>query len=369
MFLAVYEAEVGPQTGEAPDRRASRARQLTLALACAMAGWLGATGTPALAQTAVTTSASANPELILEAQDALRQKNRARLSALNVAAQELNHPLAPWVDYWQLGLRLAEASQSELDAFYARWPGSYVEDRLRNDCLLELGRRRDWKNFANDHTRYQMRDDREVVCYALLTEHFNGRPVARESARAAWLAQRDAGEGCGLLASTWLDNKQFSQADIWLKLRLSLESLKLPAARQAASLLGKQTVAFMTADHTGTRAGRTPGLGFGLGLILATLAGLLEFASTSGPSYAFLMIAVVFGLGQLIESLFLTPRLVGERIGLHPLAVIFALLAFGQLFGFVGVLIALPASAVLLVAVNVPVRRSTPFSSGYWRTG
>jgi hypothetical protein len=48
------------------------------------------------------------------------------------------------------------------------------------------------------------------------------------------------------------------------------------------------------------------------------------------------MVAVVFGLGQLIESLYLTPRLVGERIGLHPLAVIFALLAFGQLFGFVG---------------------------------
>jgi predicted PurR-regulated permease PerM len=53
-----------------------------------------------------------------------------------------------------------------------------------------------------------------------------------------------------------------------------------------------------------------------------------------------------------IESLFLTPRLVGERIGLHPLAVIFALLAFGQLFGFVGVLIALPTSAVMLVAIR-----------------
>ena len=53
-----------------------------------------------------------------------------------------------------------------------------------------------------------------------------------------------------------------------------------------------------------------------------------------------------------MESFYLTPRLVGERIGLHPLAVIFALLAFGQVFGFVGVLIALPASAVLLVAMR-----------------
>jgi predicted PurR-regulated permease PerM len=64
------------------------------------------------------------------------------------------------------------------------------------------------------------------------------------------------------------------------------------------------------------------------------------------------MLAVVYGLGQLIESFVLTPRLVGERIGLHPLHVIFALLAFGQLLGFVGVLVALPVSAVLLVAIR-----------------
>jgi len=95
-----------------------------------------------------------------------------------------------------------------------------------------------------------------------------------------------------------------------------------------------------------------PYLGFGLGLILATLAGFLEFSSQTGHVSALLMVAVVYGLGQLVESFILTPRLVGERIGLHPLAVIFALLAFGQLLGFVGVLIALPLSAVLLVAIR-----------------
>jgi predicted PurR-regulated permease PerM len=91
-----------------------------------------------------------------------------------------------------------------------------------------------------------------------------------------------------------------------------------------------------------------PYLGFGLGMVLALLAGLLQFASAQ----ALVMVAVVFGLGQLIESFVLTPRLVGERIGLHPLAVILALMAFGQVLGFVGVLIALPASAVLLVALR-----------------
>ena len=91
-----------------------------------------------------------------------------------------------------------------------------------------------------------------------------------------------------------------------------------------------------------------PYLGFGVGLVLSALAGLLQFASIK----ALVMVAVVYGVGQFVESLFLTPRLVGERIGLHPLAVIFALLAFGQVFGFVGVLVALPASAVLLVAIR-----------------
>ena len=99
-----------------------------------------------------------------------------------------------------------------------------------------------------------------------------------------------------------------------------------------------------------------PYLGFGIGLILAVLAGLLQFASIK----AIVMVAVVYGIGQVIESLYFTPRLVGERIGLHPLAVIFALLAFGQVFGFVGVLIALPASAVLLVGIRrVKVRYMT----------
>ena len=91
-----------------------------------------------------------------------------------------------------------------------------------------------------------------------------------------------------------------------------------------------------------------PYVGFGLGLVLALLAALLQFGSLGGVA----AVAAVYGLGQLLEGFVLTPRLVGERIGLGPLAVIFALLAFGQLFGFVGVLIALPVSAVVLVALR-----------------
>jgi predicted PurR-regulated permease PerM len=91
-----------------------------------------------------------------------------------------------------------------------------------------------------------------------------------------------------------------------------------------------------------------PYVGFALGLVLALLAALLQFPLV----YGLVAVGIIYGLGQAIESFFLTPRLVGERIGLHPLAVIFALLAFGQVFGFFGVLLALPASAALLVALR-----------------
>jgi len=91
-----------------------------------------------------------------------------------------------------------------------------------------------------------------------------------------------------------------------------------------------------------------PYAGFATGLVLATLASLLQFSSL----YGFLAVVLIYGIGQVLESVILTPRLVGESIGLHPLTVIFALLAFGELFGFFGILLALPVSAVLVVALK-----------------
>lgn len=91
-----------------------------------------------------------------------------------------------------------------------------------------------------------------------------------------------------------------------------------------------------------------PYLGMIIGLTLATLAAFTQFDSISNV----LLVWAVFGAGQMLEGMVVTPWLVGERIGLHPLVVIFALLAFGQLFGFFGVLLALPLSAALLVTLR-----------------
>jgi len=91
-----------------------------------------------------------------------------------------------------------------------------------------------------------------------------------------------------------------------------------------------------------------PYVGFGLGFVLGVVAALLQWSGRP----AFLAVLAVYGIGQLLENYVLVPWLVGDRIGLHPIAVIFALLAFGQLFGFAGVLLALPVSAALLVGLR-----------------
>ncbi|OWF65262.1 AI-2E family transporter [Polynucleobacter hirudinilacicola] len=91
-----------------------------------------------------------------------------------------------------------------------------------------------------------------------------------------------------------------------------------------------------------------PYIGITLGLTLAVLSAILQF----GIGTELLAVLVLYGIGQFLEGFFLTPRLVGERIGLHPVAVLFALLLFGKLFGFFGVLLALPISAVSLVLVQ-----------------
>lgn len=96
-----------------------------------------------------------------------------------------------------------------------------------------------------------------------------------------------------------------------------------------------------------------PYLGFALGLVLAVVGALLQFAD---PVMALWVIGV-FAVGQVLEGAVFQPLLLGDRIGLHPVAVIFAILAGGQLFGFVGILLALPVAAILLVLLRHALRR------------
>ncbi|MGV8921777.1 MAG: AI-2E family transporter [Thermomonas sp.] len=117
-------------------------------------------------------------------------------------------------------------------------------------------------------------------------------------------------------------------------------------------------------------------VGLDLGILIGVIGGLLTFVPYLGPAAVIVMggiaslvqfgdwqhlagVAVVFTIGQIIESYWLTPKLVGDRIGLHPMAVIFAVLAGGQLFGFLGMLLALPVAAVTNVLLHYAHERYT----------
>ena len=91
-----------------------------------------------------------------------------------------------------------------------------------------------------------------------------------------------------------------------------------------------------------------PYLGFILGVLVAGVAAVMQFQE----ALPVLFVLMVFGVGQMLESFLLTPYLLGDRIGLHPVAVIFAVMAGGQLFGFFGVLLALPVAAVIMVMLR-----------------
>jgi len=96
-----------------------------------------------------------------------------------------------------------------------------------------------------------------------------------------------------------------------------------------------------------------PYLGLIVGIGLAGTAAFFQFHEW----LPIIMVILVFGVAQVVEGVVLTPRFVGERIGLHPVAVIFSVLAGGQLFGFAGVLLALPAAAVIMVLLRYAHRR------------
>ncbi len=193
-----------------------------------------------LSADAAPTPTPVDGDLAVQARDAWVKRDRKRLAALVDTARTQSHPLAGWVEYYELNARLLEVRQPEMDAFYARFPGSYVEDRLRNDWLLELGRRRDWAGFRRDHASYQMRDDREVACYALLAEHLSGNRVGVETARDAWMAQKDGDDGCNWLATTFVEAGLFKPELLWAKARQAVEQARPRAAKQAVALLSSK---------------------------------------------------------------------------------------------------------------------------------
>jgi len=196
---------------------------------------------PALGQTNAPNKAD---EVILEMSQAFKKNDKAQLSRLLPKAK--GHTLEPWAAYWDLRVRLDQASDSEIQQFLTQYAGTYAEDRLRNDWLLQLGRQREWATFAQEYPRFRMNDDREVRCYALSTDAFLSKPETVAELKRLWYAFRDTEDGCTYTAEKLHDLKKIESLDLWRKARLAMDNNRPRAAQLALNIesteLGKQAI-------------------------------------------------------------------------------------------------------------------------------
>ncbi|MCA0177841.1 MAG: lytic transglycosylase domain-containing protein [Proteobacteria bacterium] len=190
----------------------------------------------------VAQATQAAPVDLNAARSAYARGDAARLADLRAQAQAEQHPLQAWFDYWAFSARLEDATADEVDAYLARWRGTFFEDRLRNDWLLVLGRRGDWAGVAREYPRFVMNDDREVSCWAALAEaELNQGQRLRAAALAAWQAQRESDTGCQQWARNGLAAGRLAPAEVWRKLRDATEAGQRASARTTAELLGEST--------------------------------------------------------------------------------------------------------------------------------
>ena len=192
-----------------------------------------------------TKPADAADAVFIDMSQAFQKGDRKRLATL--LPQAKGHILEPWAAFWELRLRLGEASDNEVKSFLQRYAGTYQEDRMRNDWLLLLGERREWTQFEREYALYRMRDDKEIECYVKLLEvqqkDLNTGASAIEEIRRTWLSLKQSDEGCTYAVSQLLKQHKFNPDDVWLKARLSVESNRKVPARDALKLVSDHNMA------------------------------------------------------------------------------------------------------------------------------
>jgi len=175
---------------------------------------------------------------LLEMRAAYSRGNSFQLA--NLLPTMRGHALEPLANYWSIRSRLDIATPLEIRAALDRMAGTYWEDRLRNDWLLQLGKARDWANFDAELPRFRMNDDRQVRCYALMRDVASGRATGEAVApvvQANWHAQREAEDGCATAAKFLLDAGHLKPQAVWQRARLAMDANRARVATQAVAML------------------------------------------------------------------------------------------------------------------------------------
>ena len=157
--------------------------------------------------------------------------------------------LEPWAAYWEISLRLDQADKAEIESMLARYAGSYQEDRLRAEWLLQLGRNRDWATFRAQLPLYRMADDRSIQCYALWSDYLSSGADVAKQLQALWLAQREPDEACADAAQELIKARNMPAQAAWLRARLGMENDRLKVTTQAVATLDTKWVKTVAAIY------------------------------------------------------------------------------------------------------------------------
>jgi soluble lytic murein transglycosylase len=166
------------------------------------------------------------------------------------------YPLHAFAEYWQLKVRQPDIGDNPIKAFMARYEGQFVADRLRNDWLLMLGRRGDWKQFDEQHPKFALADDPQVDCYALASQASQGIAVKAQS-RDALLRNpaHTAGEGCMALVNLLQQTRQFNTIDLWDVAHVLAEGKRYSALLPLAGLINTSPKDLESAVQASNKAG------------------------------------------------------------------------------------------------------------------
>ena len=184
----------------------------------------------AAAQLASAAKLDSQDAALLAARDAFDAGNRARLA--HVAPQLEGHVLAPYVEYWQLFLRLPAARADEVREFFSRYPGSVLSEQLRSDWLKVLARSGRWELFQEEYPALSA-DDPDVACYALLSRWKREDAPAAEQFKTFWNAQRDLPDGCLQLARALAKSGQIGSGEAWARFRMLVDAGLIGAAKRS----------------------------------------------------------------------------------------------------------------------------------------
>lgn len=168
----------------------------------------------------------------LAAREAFRKGDAARL---NVAAKRLDHyVLAPYLDYYQLMMRLKEAGAPQVRGFLSANSGSYLADRMRADWLRMLGQQQKWDLFLEEYSLLSGIEDAELPCLALQAKLQRSDPGVFQEGRRKWLTGTETAISCRPVFEAMIAAGELKTEDVWSRIRLALELGNISVARHAA---------------------------------------------------------------------------------------------------------------------------------------